>query len=494
MKTIRKTVVTIIMLLAVLSAFLPGALAENAVTLETKPYKVQYAATSSALMVKELDFTLSATADYTVSDYQSFIRVIAEQYIKRDDSFTIRYNGTRSEMDANITNNNHLWEDIWSVDLSGTTSDLDYLRYNMQKSGFKWRWFDTYAFFEFSQAYLTTQDEEDYIDSAVDTIMGSLNLGASNPYEKIKAIHDYIISKVEYDETLIKHSAYDALHAGTTVCQGYALLTYKMMQEAGVRTRIIMRNDGGHVWNIVQIGPYWYNLDVTWDDAGTLDYFLKCNASFPDHDRDSKDNTVAFNAAQPMSPVNFDPSVDFLFYDPADLSSWAQEGVTTLIDRDVVPASIQSAFQDGIKRDEFTALIVAVYEYARGPYTLQNSSPFTDISGSIYATQIAKGYELGLINGISTDAFGPYGTLTREQCAKIISAAAGIINSSEIASEATLPFGDTASIRDWALLYVRYAYENELMNGTGANFEPQGLLTREQAMLTTERMVEKYGW
>ncbi len=41
---------------------------------------------------------------------------------------------------------------------------------------------------------------------------------------------------------------------------------------------------------------------------------------------------------------------------------------------------------------------------------------------------------------------------------------------------------------------MRYAFEKELMTGTGTNFEPLTVLTREQAMVIAERMIEKYGW
>jgi hypothetical protein len=104
--------------------------------------------------------------------------------------------------------------------------------------------------------------------------------------------------------------------------------------------------------------------------------------------------------------------------------------------------------------------MVNVCEYATGsPYEPVNEQPFTDISDSIYQAQILKGYTLGIINGLGNDLFGPDRTLTREQCAKIISITAGIVNEDETVSEADLTFSDTASISGWALPYVRYAYE-----------------------------------
>ncbi len=449
----------------------------------------------------------AAQADFTVNTYEELIATVAQQYVARDTEFSVWLNNSGEELINQLSET--LWRDVYTYDIPGTTSDIYYLRYNMSgRSQMEYSYNSEHVFCEFTQTYHTTAEQEAYVDSTVESILNSLGLDALNPYEKIKAVHVYIVNNVEYDYTLSKYSAYEALYSGETVCNGYALLTYKMLLEAGVPVKIITgtATSGGttenHAWNVVKIGPWWYNLDVTWDDTGrTTDYFLKSEAAFSDHSAATYPDTVYIENFE-ISPTDFDPSADVLYYDPTELSTWARDGVMALIGRGVVPAPLQSDFQNSITRAEFTALMVGIYEYAKGPYTLQNASPFKDISGSIYAEQIAKGYELGLIdgyeivseNGVTEYVFKPEGTLTREQCAKIISAAAGVINGNIIESDATLPFADTASISSWALVYVQYAFENELMKGMVDTFEPQGLLTREQAMLIAERMIEKYGW
>ena len=56
------------------------------------------------------------------------------------------------------------------------------------------------------------------------------------------------------------------------------------------------------------------------------------------------------------------------------------------------------------------------------------------------------------------------------------------------------PYADTPLIAGWALPYVRYAYETGLMQGSGESFNPQDVLSREQAMTVLGRIIEKYGW
>jgi hypothetical protein len=76
------------------------------------------------------------------------------------------------------------------------------------------------------------------------------------------------VTNLAYDKSLVSHSAYDGLANGKTVCQGYALLTYEMFNQAGIPVKIVEGRAGGqaHTWNLVQIDGKWYHLDTTWDD------------------------------------------------------------------------------------------------------------------------------------------------------------------------------------------------------------------------------------
>lgn len=87
------------------------------------------------------------------------------------------------------------------------------------------------------------------------------------------------MTNVSYDTRLVSYSAYDGIVNGQTVCQGYALLTYEMMRQAGIPVKIVEGTSRGiaHTWNLVQLGGKWYHLDTTWDDpvpdeAGRIAY------------------------------------------------------------------------------------------------------------------------------------------------------------------------------------------------------------------------------
>lgn len=103
---------------------------------------------------------------------------------------------------------------------------------------------------------------------------------AMSEYEKVRAIHDYLVVHVDYD--------YDNLAAGTlpdtafteegalllhsAVCEGYARAFSYLCGQAGLEELLVYgtADDGTgvqtHAWNQVRIDGEWYHVDVTWDD------------------------------------------------------------------------------------------------------------------------------------------------------------------------------------------------------------------------------------
>ena len=168
--------------------------------------------------------------------------------------------------------------------------------------------------------YYTTKAQEDELTDKLNQVMESLDLENKTEYEKVCAIFDYITSHVVYDfdnleddSYKLKHTAYAALVNGTSVCQGYATLFYRMCLTAGLDARVITGTGGdtpgnsNHAWNIVRIGDLYYNLDVTLDDvSGSRNYLLKSDAAFArDHRRDEKYRTGDFMRQYPMSGEDY---------------------------------------------------------------------------------------------------------------------------------------------------------------------------------------------
>lgn len=165
----------------------------------------------------------------------------------------------------------------------------------------------------YNMEYLSTYKQEQAVNYEVKKILDEMNVYDKDDYTKVKAVHDFITENINYDYSLKKHTAYDALITKKVVCNGYAALTYKMMKELGVNIRCITgnKNTDYHAWNIVKINNKWYNIDNTWDavlsENATVsyNYFLKNNKEFSEHYRDKQFKTSSFNNSHPMSETSY---------------------------------------------------------------------------------------------------------------------------------------------------------------------------------------------
>lgn len=102
----------------------------------------------------------------------------------------------------------------------------------------------------------------------------------SNPYGRVKAIYDYVATRIAYDAPALAMGQYppqDALTVFKTrkaVCAGYSRLFMALAHEMGILAVYVtgdardiqgMTAPGvGHAWNAVQIQGKWHLLDVTW--------------------------------------------------------------------------------------------------------------------------------------------------------------------------------------------------------------------------------------
>lgn len=149
---------------------------------------------------------------------------------------------------------------------------------------------DSLGNIKFKIKYLTNKEQEEAVQKKVDQVLASIITPSMTTFQKVKAVNDYIVSNATYgDKTKSSpHSAYALLMEGQAVCQGYALLTYKMLNQIGVDVQYVVGVVDGnvpHAWNLVKIDGKWYHLDTTWNDPlpntpGTpsYDYFLVTDA------------------------------------------------------------------------------------------------------------------------------------------------------------------------------------------------------------------------
>jgi len=209
-----------------------------------------------------------------------------------------------------------------AMEHTGEPTEGDYLCWQWGGVGFGGEYYETDGGYNFdityTLSYYTTAVEEQAVDSRVKELLKELNVDNKSDYEKIKAVYDYICANVTYDydhlndETYLhQFTAYAALIDGSAVCQGYAVLLYRLALELGVDARFIggTGNGGPHGWNIIEMEDLYYNADSTWDAGMTsYSYFLKSPTTFPDHYRDDEYDTQEFHKEYPMGSTDYVPS------------------------------------------------------------------------------------------------------------------------------------------------------------------------------------------
>ena len=99
----------------------------------------------------------------------------------------------------------------------------------------------------YTVTYDTTLEQEMEMTEALEKIYVQMDIDSASEYEQVKAIYNYICDSVDYDYTYEKHAAYDAVMTGESVCEGYAMLFYRMCKDYNLSVRMISGNNGGHV-------------------------------------------------------------------------------------------------------------------------------------------------------------------------------------------------------------------------------------------------------
>ncbi|SHJ07426.1 Transglutaminase-like superfamily protein [Clostridium cavendishii DSM 21758] len=160
----------------------------------------------------------------------------------------------------------------WVSAISGSIETVlgkpgnDYAAYTI--SGYSYS-YNTIGDITINFTYIETAAQSSFVNSYVNQTVQNIITPGMTDEQKEKAVNDYVVSHVAYDTSLVQHSAYAALVTPyKTVCQGYALLGYKMLIAAGLQARIISGTGGGepHAWNLVKVNGSWYHLDMTWND------------------------------------------------------------------------------------------------------------------------------------------------------------------------------------------------------------------------------------
>lgn len=264
-----------------------------------------YADVQSEADLKKPEDGISALAEEEYTSDESVLAAnIRSSMENREETITLYY-ASEQEYDSTLLKK---WVNL-AFEETDVPTQGDYIRWVW--GGYKasisyYQSNGTYYYtYTMTVTYYTTAEQETQVTEKIDELLNGFGFTSATPnYTKIKTIYNYICENVTYDhENLenedykLKYTAYAALINGTAVCQGYAVLLYRMLEEVDVDTRVISGtgNGGAHGWNITQLRGKYYDLDSTWDAGrSSYRYFLKCDANFGDHTRGENYSAASF--------------------------------------------------------------------------------------------------------------------------------------------------------------------------------------------------------
>lgn len=126
----------------------------------------------------------------------------------------------------------------------------------------------------------TVKVAEPTVNGKADEILAQIIKPNMTEFDKVRAIHDWLVKNVSYDERTYTESgapqsSYTAeglFQTHVAVCDGYSKAFVVMAERAGLQavrvTGVAASTHGtqSHAWNQVKVDGKWYNIDVTWDD------------------------------------------------------------------------------------------------------------------------------------------------------------------------------------------------------------------------------------
>ncbi len=189
----------------------------------------------------------------------------------------------------------------------------------------------------------------------------------------------------------------------------------------------------------------------------------------------------------------------------SDTPAWAAPAVNELASRIIVDNKTGSTIKasEQIKRSEMVKIMAKTLGILKD--TSGASSFFDVVSTDDYFAAVMSSVSYGLIAGYSDSTFKPNNVLTREEAMTVVARAMRFIAGKSVtqspditdASANTIlsKFNDSASVGDWAKIYIAECVQNGVVNGDNkGNLNPKAKVTRAeliQLMYNVLKMAEK---
>jgi hypothetical protein len=185
------------------------------------------------------------------------------------------------------------------------------------------------------------------------------------------------------------------------------------------------------------------------------------------------------------------------------ISFWAEAESKKAYEEQLILKDMLSSMKDDITRKDFCRLIVNMltvkYSKTLEDILLEKGveiNPFVFVDTD--DIEILAANALGIVNGKENNNFDPDGFITRQEAATMLSRVAKVMGVTSPNSE-KLEFTDSSEFAEWGkegIYFVSASLSTEgsrVMGGVeDGKFNPSGLYTKEQSVLTIYRLFHTY--
>ncbi len=175
-------------------------------------------------------------------------------------------------------------------------------------------------------------------------------------------------------------------------------------------------------------------------------------------------------------------------------SNWATYGVNQMNTLELTPNKLKGLYQKNITRSEFCDIIANIIYEKKKLFSdeimsiIAKSEVFKDTDSQ----NVAFCNAVGIVKGHGNGVFAPNDDITREEAAVIINNALKYLGINETSNGNITKLADYNKISSWAKDAVSSVVSKGLIVGVDGNkYDPQGLLSREQAIVICYRLMQK---
>lgn len=293
---------------------------------------------------------------------------------------------------------------------------------------------------------------------------------------------------------------------GTTLTTTYAYVKY---HEAGLYTDAIyaasmnvpvpVAASGYRLAADSELSPLWKDAAGTGYTSAdiaagtfTAGATFTAQASRSGHSSGSGGNTSKKDAEEDIieEDVQEDDSSPVKSFTDIKENDWYYAAIKFVTDRGLFTGISSTAFepQTTMSRD---MLVTVLYRLEGEPAIGNAASSLSDVNaGSWYANAVAWATANGIITGYDSGKFGPKDPLTREQLLAILYRYSSLKGYDTSASSDLTGFTDSGEIKDYALIPFKWGTGNGLIDGKGAGIlDPAGDATRAEVATILMRFI-----